>query len=480
MTNQSLKSQATKGMLWSAVDKFAVQGGQFIIGVLLARLLMPEDFGLIGMLSIFIAISQSFIDSGMGSGLVQKIDRSDIDYSTVFVFNFLVSIFFYFILFFTAPLIADFYKMPQLVLLTRVLSTSIILNSLVIVQRTKLTIDIDFKTIAKVNVASVILGGIIGVIFAYIGLGFWALVIQNLFGTIVSVVILWLLSKWSPSLLFSKKSFKELFGFGSKLLLSGLYAQTLNNIYNITIGKAYSTAELGFYTRAKSFAELTAGTVTGILQQVTFPILASIQDDRDRMILVFRRLLKMSAFFIFPVMTILALLADPFIRLILTDKWLPVVPLLQLMCFARIFFPLSAINMNILNAMGRSDLFLKVDLSKLPLIVIALIVTIPLGVKAMVIGNVITSILSFFINAYLPGKLLGYGAFSQIKDILPILFATFLMAFFVFSVTYFLNTLWLKLFLGLIVGGSIYYSIAYMLKIEEVNEVKVLISMLRQ
>lgn len=480
MPNTSLKSQATKGMLWSAVDKFAVQAEQFVIGIVLARLLMPEDFGLIGMLSIFIAISQSFINSGMGSGLIQKKDRTDVDFSTVFVFNFVVSVFFYFVLFFTAPLIARFYDMPQLVMLTRVLSINIVINSLAIVQRSRLTINIDFKSFAKINVASVIIGGILGILFALKGFGVWALVIQTVSAAVVSVFMFWYLSRWRPSIQFSKKSFKELFGFGSKLLMAGLYAQAFNNIYNITIGKAYSAAELGFYTRAKAFAEISAGTVTSILQQVTYPILASLQDDKERMVSVYSRLIRMTAFFIFPVMTMLSLLADPFVRLLLGPNWLSVIVLLQWMSFARLFYPISVINMNILNAIGRSDLFLKVDLSKMPLTIVALIVTIPLGVKAMVIGHVATSAIAFFFNAYMPGKLFGYGALAQLKDMIPVFISTLVMALFVFIVVHFLDNPYLQLIVGGISGLGVYLLISYILKIEELKEIKLLYYKIRR
>lgn len=472
MTKQSLKSMATKGMLWSALDKFAVQGGQFIIGIILARLLMPEDFGLIGMLSIFIAISQTFIDSGMGSGLIQKKNRSNVDFSTVFVFNLVVSVSFYGILFTTAPLIARFYETPQLVLLTRVLAINIIINSLAIVQRSKLIINIDFKTIAKVNVVSVLSGGLVAVYFAYTGWGVWALIIQNLVRALVSVVMFWILSHWKPSLIFSKESFKTLFGFGSKLLVSGLYATGLNEIYNISIGKVYSASELGYYTRSKQFAEVSAGTVTSIIQQVTYPILASIQDNKERLVSVYSRLIKMTAFLVFPAMTLLALLAHPFIMLLLTDKWAPAIVLLQWLCFARVVTPISALNMNILNAVGRSDLFLKVDLAKAPIIIATLLITIPLGVKAIVIGNVITSVISFFINAYLPGKLFGYGAKQQIKDMILIFIATAVMAIAVFLITLLFENYYLQLGLGLITAIVFYAITSYFLKIEELNEVK--------
>jgi O-antigen/teichoic acid export membrane protein len=477
--DSSLKTAATKGMLWSAIDKFGVQVGQFVVGIVLARLLLPEDFGLIGMLSIFLAISNVFIASGMGSGLIQRQERTDVDFSTVFVFNFVVSTFFYIVLFFTAPLIADFYDQPILTLLTRTLGLTLFINSLAVVQSSKLIIAMDFKSIAKVNVIAIIVGGASGLTFAFLGFGVWALVIQALLSASASLISLWFYSKWKPSLTFSRDSFKSLFSYGSKLLLAGLYAQTLNNVYNITIGKYYPAVSLGYYTRAKGFAELSAGTITGILQQVTFPILASVQKDEKRMVSIYSRLIKMAAFFIFPLMTILSLLAEPIVLLLLTDKWAAVIPLMQWMVFARIFYPISVINMSILNAVGRSDLFLKVDLSKFPIILIALILTIPLGVKAMIIGHVVTSGLSFFINAYLPGKLYGYGGLKQLKDMLPVIISTLVMAGMVFTTAYFIENLHLKLLFGGLIGLISYLFMSYIFKAQELKEIKEILMKIR-
>jgi len=462
-------------MLWNAFEKFSAQTGQFVISIILARILMPEDFGLIGMLSIFLGISQRLIDSGMGSGLVQKKNRTDVDFSTVFVFNFLVSLVLYLILFVTAPLIADFYSRPELVNITRVLTLNILINALIIVPQQKLIINLDFKLIAKVNITSVIVGGLIAIAFAYYGYGVWALVIQNLARAALTVIILWIVSKWKPSFAFSRESFRSLFSFGYKLLISGLLSQTLTNVYNIAIGKVYSASELGFYTKAKVFAELSAGTVTSIMNQVSYPILASLQDDRERMISVYSRMIRMAAFLVFPSMTILALLADPFIRLALTEKWAPAIPLLQWMCFARIFYPISTINMNILNATGRSDLFLKVDLSKIPVVILALVITIPISVEAIVIGHVVTSGIFFIVNAYLPGKLFGYGPLSQFRDMAPVFLSTGLMAIIVFFATCFTDILILKLLLGIVAGLVSYTAFSYLLKIKELQEVRLLV-----
>ena len=471
MHNTSLKATAIKGIIWSAADKFAVQLAQFAVSIVLARILMPEDFGLIGILAIFISLSQAFIESGLGVGLIQRQNRKEIDFSTMFVFNLAVSCFFYLILFFAAPFISSFFRQPMLTDLTRILGLNLFINALAIVQRTKLTIAIDFKSIAKSNVIGVVIGGLCGVIAAINEYGVWSLVIQTLVGSLASSASLWFFSNWSPSIAFSKKSFKSLFGFGSKLLIASLYAQILNNIYNIFLGRFYPTVSLGYYTRAKNFADISAGTIVSVLQQATFPILTEVQNDKEKLISIYRRMIRMSAFITIPLMTFIALLAKPIVILLLTDKWIALIPLLQWMVFARIFYPMSALNLNLLNAIGRSDLYLKVDLSKLPLTVLAIVITIPLGVKAMIIGHVITSALSFIINAYLPGKSLGYGPISQLKDMLPFFVATIGMVIPIVVISYFIDNLFLQLFVGALLGLVTYLFIGWLLKSEELTEV---------
>ncbi|MDG2431171.1 lipopolysaccharide biosynthesis protein, partial [Flavobacterium sp.] len=470
-----LKSAAAKGILWTALDKFASQIGQFIVGVVLARLLMPEDFGLIGMLAIFIALSQTVIESGLNMGLIQSQERKAIDFSTTFVFNLVISTFFYILLFFTAPYIAAFFRQPQLIDLTRILGLSLFINAFAIVQRTILTIDLDFKSIAKSNVVGVVFGGLFGVIMALNGFGVWSLVVQMIVSSIATSAALWSYGNWKLSFLFSTDSFRTLFGYGSKLLLASLYAQTLNNIYNICIGRFYPSTALGYYTRAKTFADVSAGTIGTILQQTTFPIFTLIQTDRKRLVSVYSRMIKMAAFCTIPLMTFIALLAKPIVILLLTDKWVALIPLLQWMVFARVLLPMSAINMNVLNAIGRSDLYLKVDLCKLPMTVIALVITIPLGVKAMIIGHVMTSAISFIINAYLPGKLFGYGAIKQFKDMIPVLIATCGMAVLIVLIQMITEGLLLQLLLSGVFGLITYLGICRLLQVEEVFELRQLL-----
>jgi len=463
----TLKHKTATGILWNAIDKFAVQGIQFLLGIIIARILSPSDFGLIGMLTIFIVLAQLLIDSGFGKALIQKKNRNDVDFSTVFYFNLLFSIILYFILFFTAPLISQFYNIPTLTILTRVLALSIIINSFSVVQTAKFAIGLEFKKMALINFIAVIISGTIGIIAAYSGFGVWSLVIQTLTKAFIVALLFWIFSRWTPLFVFSFASFKELFHFGSKLLGAGVIATFFQNIYTLLIGKFFSASTLGYYTRGVQFSEFSSGTITSILQNVSFPVLSSLQDDKEKLFAVYKKFVRLSAFIIFPLMTLLALLADPFIRILLTDKWLLTIPILQWLCFARIFTPISTLNMNILNVLGRSDLFLKLDILKIPIMVAILVIALPLGIKAVVIGSLIDSFIAFFINTYYPGKFFNFGAVSQLKEISKIMLATLLMAAIVFFFCYFMDSMVLKLFSGAILGVSSYLFISKVLKINE-------------
>jgi len=474
VSNNSLKNKAITGMAWNSIEKFAIQGTGFVIGIILARILMPADYGLIGMMTIFFAFSELFVGSGFSMALIQKKDRTEVDYSTIFHFNFIVGLIFYLILFFSAPLIAQFFNNSQLTILTRVLSLSIIINSLSIVQQTRLTIQLDFKTQALISLFSVVISGSIGIIMAYSGFGVWSLVTQILSSGVVRTISLFIFDKWLPLPIFSASSFKQLFGFSSKLLGAAMVATVVSNLYSLLIGKLFAARDLGFYTRAKQYPEVLSGTITNVLQGVTFPILASLQNDRERMVLVYGRLMGIVVFFVVPALTLFAILAEPFIRFFLTEKWIPVVPLMQWLCFARMITPVSALNMNILNAIGRSDLFFWVDISKLPLTITALVITIPLGLTAVVIGHFATSFICFFINAYYPGKLFGFGAVRQIKEMWRVICATLVMSLAVFISTIILSSDFMRILIGVPLGAGIYMLMAYLLKIKEIEEIFVI------
>ena len=461
----SVRSKLLHGVAWNFTEKILVKAVSFVISIILARLLAPSDYGLTGMLAVFLSVSSVFIEGGLAKALIQRQDCQDIDYSTAFVTNVSMSLVIYAVLFFAAPLIADFYDEPLLVSLTRAMALTIVLGSFNIVQRAKLMANVDFKSLAQINVLSIIVTGAIGITMAYLGYGVWALVGQAIGSTLFLIFIFPFYSKWKPSLRFSKESFSRLFGFGSKLMITGVYSVIFNNIATICIGKAYKSQQLGYYTRASQFPDLISFTVNDVLGTVTFPVLSELQNDKDRLVAVYRKSLLATALVIFPVMVLCALLAYPLVLILLTEKWVPCVVLMQWLCLARIFMPLSALNMNILNAVGRSDLFMKLDFSKAPLTIIILAITIPISVEAIVIGSFVDSFLCFFINAYLPGRMFGYGAWQQLKDWKYIILSILLMSVAVYLFMLVVQNVWLQLFIGGTIGIVVYSACCYFFKV---------------
>ena len=471
---QSVRSQLLHGVAWNFIEKVLMRGASFVIGIILARLLSPSDFGLIGMLAIFVAISNVFIEGGLAKALIQRKDCQDIDFSTAFVANVSMSLVIYVVLFLTAPLIADFYDEPILTDITRILSLNFVLGSFNIVQRAKLMANVDFKSLAQINVISTIVSGIIGIAMAFYGWGVWSLVGQTLCSTIVLLLLFPFYSKWHPSVRFSKDSFRQLFGFGSKLMATGVYSVILNNISTICIGRFYKSNQLGFYTRASQFSEIISSTMFDVLGNVTFPVLSHLQDDREKLVSVYRKSLFITSMLIFPMMILCALLSRPMVIILLTEKWLPCVVLMQWLFLARMFTPLSAINMNILNAVGRSDLFMKLDFSKAPLVLIVLAITIPISVEAITIGSFCTSFICFFINAYLPGRLFGYGAINMIRDWRYIFLSLGAMVLAVLTYLHFVTDIWLQLFGGGIIGVVVYGTCCLMFKVVDDDMLRML------
>lgn len=475
---ESLRNKAFKGTVWSSLERFSVQGVQFLVMILMARMLTPDDYGLVGMVAIFIAISQSLVDSGFSQALIRKQERSEIDNSTVFFFNIVVGIIIYFALFFSATLIADFYDEPILVPIIRVIGLSVIINSLVVVQRALLTIHLDFKTQAKSSFVGAILSGIIGITMAYAGFGVWAIVWQQVSNLIVVTSLLWILSHWKPIWTYSWRSFFDLFGFGSKMLVAGLLETIFRNIYLILIGKFFKASDLGYYTRANQFTDFASSNITGIFQRVTYPVLCTIQNDDVRLSDVYRRLLRISTFIIFPLMTGLAAVAKPIVISLLTEKWLFSAILIQILCFSQMWYPVHAINLNLLQVKGRSDLFLKLEIIKKFITVLLLCLTIPLGLIPMCIGMIINSIISLMINTHYTDKLIHLGFFVQIKDILPILSLNVVTGAIVYvTVTYISMGSWLSLSVGITEGILLYVGLAKLLQFPEFIE---LLSIIRK
>lgn len=466
----TLKDKTVKGVIWSSIDRFTTQGISFVFSMLIARLLLPSDYGVVAMLGIFMAVAGCFVDSGFGTALIQKKDRTETDFNTVFYFNIVVACIFYGLLWLASPYIARFYDMPLLESVTKVVGLNLIVGSLAGIQSAQLSIAIDFKSRAKISVITTLFTGIVGLWLAYKGYGVWALVFQGLSSNILRTILLWVIVRWKPQLVFSWKSFKELFSFGSKLLASGLLDTIYNNIYPIVIGKFFSASSLGVYSRADGLAHFPSSNITSVLQSVTFPVLCTIQDEEVRLADAYRRFLRLSAFVVFPLMMGLSAVADPFIRIVLTDKWAGAIYFLQILCFALMWYPIHAINLNLLQVKGRSDYFLKLEVLKKIIGVVALCVTVPMGLVAMCYGRILVSIICLIPNTYYTNKLIGYGFVKQMKDLTHIILHSLVMYGIVFAIVHWLPTLWLQLIVGILVGAAYYLIGAYLLKFDELQE----------
>ncbi|MEG2164083.1 MAG: lipopolysaccharide biosynthesis protein [Bacteroidales bacterium] len=464
---ESLQKKTLLGMAWSFAESFSLQGISFLIGILIARVLSPSDYGMVGMLAVFTAVSQTIINSGFATAIVRKADRTQTDLSTAFYFNIVVAFILYFALFFSGPLIADFYNAPILSDLIKIAAIPLFINSLCIVQQAMFTIKMDFKTQAKISVIASIVTGIVGIAMAYNGYGVWAIVFPSVIGATTRCLMLWWISRWRPSPVFSVKSFKELFSFGSKLLASGLLDTIYNNIYPIVIGKKFAAAELGYYSRADAYSQLPATTVTGVLSRVTFPMVCEIQNDNERLERVYRQLLRLSAFIVFPIMIGLAVLARPLIILMITAKWEMCIPMLQILCFALMWYPTHALNLSLLQVKGRSDMFLKLEIIKKIIGVAVILVAIPFGIIWMCVGKILSSVLCLAINTYYTGKLINIGFFKQMGDLLPMLGYSLFMGIIIYGTTFITESYLFQIIIGVFVGIIFYLGSAYLLKSKE-------------
>lgn len=468
----SLKNKAAKGVLWSSIERFSVQGVQFLVLLIIARILDPKDFGLVGMLAFFLAVTQSLIDSGFSQALIRKQDRTELDNNTVFYFNIIVSILLYFLLFAIAPWVADFYKEPQLVNLMRVLCLIVVINSFAVVQRAIYTAKLDFKTQAKASFIAALISGAIGVWMAMNEYGVWTLVWQQLLNAGINTLLLWIYSNWYPRWQYSWKSFRELFAFGSKLLASGLLDTIYTNMYALVIGKVFTASSLGYYSQADRFTKLPSSNLTGILQRVTYPVLCSIQNDDERLRTDYRKLLRLSAFIIFPLMCLLAGIAYPLVELLIGEKWRFAATLIIPLSFTMMWWPIHAINLNLLQVKGRSDLFLKLEIIKKTIGVTVLVLSIPLGLLFMCYAGIVTSILCLIINTYYTGKLIQVGFFIQMKDLSAVLFTSLLVFAITCGVIQYINGILLQLIVGSIIGILLYAGTAYFLKFKELEYIK--------
>lgn len=472
MAEVSLKGKAVKGVIWNAINTYANQGLAFVIGIVLARLLSPSDYGLVGMTGIFFAISGVFIDSGFGSALVQKKDRSEDDYCTVFYVNLTASIFFYILLFFIAPYIADFFEQPLLKNLTRVSAITLIINALVSTSRNKLYVAVDFKTTTKISIITTVISGVIALYCAYSGYGVWTFVIQGLVSAAISALLLFCYVRWFPRHKFSKASFKKLFGYGSKILVASLITVIYDNIYNFIIGKKFSAASLGQYTRGNAYASFAGSTTASILQSVAFPILSEVQDDLPRLLKAYQRYIKMVAFFVFPFLMLLCGIAKPFVIFLITEKWLSCVIFLQILCFAFMWDGIIRINLNLLYVTGRSDLVLKLEVMKKSIAFTILFISIFFGIVGMCVGRVVYALIAFYMNTHYTKKILNYGFWTQVKEITPSFLISATMMAIALLISHYVTTPALSLAISLIVCPVYYLSLSYLFKISSLFELR--------
>jgi teichuronic acid exporter len=453
----SLKDKTIKGLAWSSLDSFANLGIQFVVGIILARLLTPKEFGLIGMLVFFIAVSQSLVDSGFTQALIRKKNIKQSDYSTVFFFNLLVGFILYIILFFSAGAVSQFFEEPELKALLQVLGLEVIIVSFTIIQTAKLTREINFKLQTKITVIASVLSGIIGIGMAYSGYGVWSLAGKTLSMRFFVSVLLWLWNRWLPTFEFSRESFKSMFAFGSKLMLSGFIDNIYRNIYNLIIGKFFSAQALGFYTRADQFKKLPAESINTIFSRVSYPVLSQLQDDNMRLKYGYKKIIKNTMLITFFLMLSMAAVAKPMIIVLIGEQWLPAVEYLQLLCFAGMLYPLHSLNLNILKVKGRSDLFLKLEIAKKIIAVPVIIVGIYFGIIYLLAGMIVSSFIAYFLNSYYSGRLINYAAAEQIRDILPLFLISALSAGGAFGVGMLLSNFYLLILLVQIFTGIIIF-----------------------
>lgn len=470
--DKEIKNKAISGMLWTGIEKFGAQTIHFIIGIIIARRLIPEDYGLLGMLTIFMGIAQIFIDSGFANALIQKKDRNQDDYSTVFYFSIITGIVIYLILYISAPYIAEFYNQPILTKIARLYMLSLIINSLIISQTALLNIELRFKIQAIISVISISISGIIGIILAYTNFGVWALVFQGLSMSLIRTILIWTASKWTPLLMFSKDSFHRLFSFGSKLLFASIIGTIYNDISTLIIGKAFNASDLGLYTRARQFVQLPTQIVTNIVLKVNYPILTKYQEDDHQLIRAYKTLLRTPLYILYPILFIISVLNRPIIQLLLGDNWIAASTLIPILCFGCLWDPLSSINLNLLYVKGLSNIVLKLEFFKKPIAFLMLFGSIPFGLTGMCISISLYSFIAFCFNCYYTGKFLKFGFLQQIHSLLPILIYCAFMAIGMLIFISFIEAPSLKLVIGIISGVSIYLYISLKNKDSSFNLIK--------
>ena len=460
-------SKVSKGFIWSSVERFSVQGFSFLFSILIARLVSPSAYGLVAMVQVFLSFSQVFVDSGFANALIQKKNRTDIDYYTVFIFNLSISLFIYVVLFISAPFIAGFYNQPELCSLVRILALTLVFSALSIVQRSRLTIALDFKKQAKAGAISVVLSGIVGISCAYNGLGVWALVIQSVSVQFIQSFLLMVYSQWIPRLEFSKASFKGLFSFGSKLLLMNVLTSLTINAYNLIIGKFYTSSDLGYYNRAFTLAQYPSSNISYILMRIIYPVECELQDDRERLISAYYKYLRLSCFIIFPLMILVAVLAEPLLGIVLTEKWVPAAVYLSILSMAFILYPYIDHMGQLICVIGKSGLVLKWGVVKRISNIVILLLALPFGIKALAFSLVIGNVVEVAISAALVSKEFGIPVCRQIGATGSIWGIALVAGAVAFFCLLFFDSYWIQLLLGGLAGAVTYVVLTFLFRLDE-------------
>lgn len=472
MLEQSLKQQAVRGVGWSFADSILGQGVTFIVGLVLARLLSPDDYGLIGIITIFITVFNAIVDSGFSNSLIRKAEVTGIEYNTMFIVNFIVSILLFLLLFITAPYVALFFRRPELIELSRVMGVVIILNAISIVQNTVLTKELNFKAKTKASLISSLISGVIGIVMAYAGCSIWALVGQQISRQLLYSIGLWRFVRWRPSLKFSVSSFQYMWNFGWKILVSGLLNTIWNQIYQVVIGRFYTPYTLGLYTRAEQFGNICSSNLTSIVQRVSFPVLSKLQDDKIRLKGAYKRIIKTTMLITLTLMLGMAGCAKPLILFLLGEKWQECIPFLQILSFNMMFYPLHSINLNMLQVQGRSDLFLKLEVFKKIVAVGPILLGVFVNIYWMLIGSVFTNIFALYLNAYYSGPYLKYSIWEQVRDILPSLLMDLTMFAILLAISFLPISLFVMLPSQIIIGAVFTLTICEIRRPEEYLEIK--------
>ena len=470
--SDSLKDKTVKGVGWSAIDNVAQMGVSFLVSIVLARLLSPDDYGLLGLITIVTAVCTTLVNGGFTTALIRKKDITEDDYNTAFIVNLALSLLLYAIVYASSPFIADFFNRGELVSLTRVASLGLIAGALSLVPQTRLTKRIDFKAQTKITLIASVTSGVLGIAMALLGFGVWSLVAQTLSNQVLRTILLWAIDRWTPKFRFSKASFQELFGFGWKMMLSGLLDTVWKELYQVVVGKFYSPATLGQYTRGNQFAQLFSSNLTNVVQRVTYPVLSNIQDDKERMVSAYRRIIKTTMFITAVGMLFLGAISEPLLYCLIGPKWHEAATYLPLICISSSLYPLHAINLNMLQVQGRSDLFLGLEIIKKIIALGPLFIGAFVGIMPMLYTNLLIGVISYFLNSYYTGKFMDYSSWMQIKDVAPSYGIATLVAVSIYFLKYLPISNWIILPIQIVLGFFILIAVCQQIRMGEFIEIK--------